>query len=102
MADAHTNSMIADLLAGLGIAGAHTQDLATQAVLDYLSAQNIVADIAGIRWGCLSIEADSINAARAEWHREALETLVRTTSNERITRIRFRVVHQTGGAKEPS
>lgn len=92
MAETHTSSMIADLLAGLGITGAQTQDHTAQAVTDFVTDRGITARIGTIRWGCLSIEADSINAAKIDWHRDALETVVRKASDERITRVRVRVV----------
>lgn len=93
MAESRSNSIISDLLAGLGITDAIWQDNATQAVELLLNERGIDAKVTSIRWGCALVEADSINAAKANWHCDALVAAARAASEDRVTRIRVRVIH---------
>jgi hypothetical protein len=97
MADIGSSSAITDLLAGLGITAALWQDNATQAIELVLREHQIDAKVTSIRWSCATIEADSINAAKANWHRDSLVTAARTASEDRINRVRVRVVHTPTG-----
>jgi hypothetical protein len=93
MAEIGPSSAISDLLAGLGITAALWQDNATQAIELLLNERGINAKVTSIRWGCALIEADSINAAKVNWHCDSIVAAARTASEDRVTRIRVRVTH---------
>ena len=95
MSDTGNMRSIADLLAGIGIAGVREQDAITTTLEDALRECGVSASVAGIRWGRVTLEADAVNAARISWQMESLQELLSRISGGSVNRIRVRVTSDT-------
>lgn len=60
------------LLAGLGIASAQSQVTAEEVAAEFLSSKGLDAKVLGVRWGTLTLEADSATIRLLSYDRDAL------------------------------
>ena len=68
------------ILKQLGIDSIETQDSLTKLVIDHLCSKNIKADVAGIRWGIITIESDARNASLLRWEIDNITALVNASA----------------------
>jgi hypothetical protein len=80
---------VSALLGGIGIAAAALQDSVILEVEESLRRWSLNADIVGIRWGCVTLAADHVTAAKLQWQREELVRRVSEVSEGTVKDVRI-------------
>lgn len=82
---------VSSLLDSLGLAPTQTRDGVEQTLMNLLGNKGIHAEVAGIRYGEVTLEATAVNAVFLRYETEWLAEELRAAGFEDITQVKVRV-----------
>lgn len=85
-----TTAVVKEILGRLGIEAVESYDAVSSAVDAELLRRGFAAKVVGIRWGCVTVEADRHEYSQVNWMKDVLENIARRSSNGSITSVRVR------------
>lgn len=90
------DSTLDGILAVFGVSKLDEQADVRAALQNVLDSHDVTANIDSIRWGKVTISADAVNAAKAQWHTDALTAAARRASDGNVECVRIVVERPRG------